>query len=159
MSEQNSSCRQNGTSSLSDPTSNNPFDGTSTRIAAEAEGVNPPSNESDPMVTRSSVPQISDRALDIASCSASMETDLSLKTDMGISPERVGGIVGRLALVFPMNTERDITDGGRGLCEVYANLLADIPADECEKAFATCAKTLTRFPYPADIRRAAGLLD
>ena len=118
----------------------------------------------EPTDTESGTPANSESALDIAASISLTDEPLSASGEVregnvkviGISPERVGVLFCRLAMIFPLNVEIEHPEQVGIACEVYANLLSDIPADECEKAFAVCAKTLTRFPFPADIRAAAG---
>jgi hypothetical protein len=74
----------------------------------------------------------------------------------GISIVCLAGTFMRMSLVFPPNVKWSSDVEVEMAAEVYANLLSDIPAEECRRAFALCAKTLTRFPYPADVRAAAG---
>lgn len=83
------------------------------------------------------------------------ERDMSSSDIRGISVVCLVNTFQRLWLVFPLNVEwRDETAAVQA-AEVYANLLSDIAADECKAAIIRCAKTLTRFPFPADIRAAA----
>jgi len=64
-----------------------------------------------------------------------------------ITLEKTRALIGRFAVVFPLPTGARIDD----LADVWHTALADIEDADVMAACKQLLKSLTRFPYPADI--------
>jgi hypothetical protein len=97
-----------------------------------------------------------DATADASKASSSLSDSDLMDSGTAKTPslEMVRSCLGRLSLLFPMNVplDKNLLDiQFDRLSRVYRNLLYGYSDEDVGKACMECARTLTRFPYPADI--------
>jgi len=70
-----------------------------------------------------------------------------MEKDMGLTLEKTKAVIGRFAIIFPPPTPAGIED----LAGVWMSTLSDCEEVEVMNACKKLIRTLTRFPYPADV--------
>ena len=87
-------------------------------------------------------------AITVAMADSSAETEISFtEVGMAIPIERLEAVILRFAVVFPRPTESTLAE----MADVWQKALSDFDESDVIAACVRLMKTLTRFPFPADV--------